>query len=278
MRYSTDQHTGGIVFDGIETIRQCYQRNGVVKLDGVLDAQDLAAARNCYDWSLTHLGPYGNGAAWLGAGFETFEDKANPEAPAIYEAFLRANPLAKLTQALWETSDVWFMYEQVFKKAGPCRRTPWHQDSSYLAVDGDQLIVFWMSFAAVPKSEALEFVAGSHRGPLYNGSTFNIDDPTEPIYAGSNLPRLPNIDQSPNDWNIVSWNLEPGDVIAFHPKVLHGGGATSNAVRETLSLRFFGEDAIYQSRPGPCGPRIAGLHENLKDGDPLRHPAFLRLM
>jgi hypothetical protein len=268
---------GKIVKRDIATLRQQFQDDGVVKLESLLNTQDLAAARKCYAWSLSNLGPHGKGAGWLGPGAETFEDKANPAAPAVYESFLKASPFAEVAGMIWSNPDIWFMYEQVFKKAGACRRTPWHQDSSYLAVEGDDLIVFWISFAAVPKTEALEFVAGSHRGPLYNGSTFNTDDPTEPFYSDSTLPRLPHIDRSPNDWKIVSWATEPGDVIAFHPKILHGGGATTNTMRETVSLRFFGNDAVYATRPGPCGPRIAGLHERLNDGEPFRHPSFLQL-
>ncbi len=260
--------------------RDQFRNDGVVKLPGVLSPALLAQAKACYDWSLANLGPNGRGGDFLEAGPETWEDKANPKAPAVYEDFLRAGPFARMSAKLWdgqESCQTWFMYEQVFRKVGCCRRTPWHQDSSYLAVDGDNLIVFWISFAAVPEAEALEFVRGSHRGPLYDGSTFNIDDPTEPLYGGGELPRLPDVDAEPGEWDIVAWATEPGDVIAFHPKVLHGGAATSGATRDTLSLRFFGSDAVYASRPGPCGPRVAGLHESLDDGDAFRHPAFLKI-
>ncbi len=260
-----------------EGLQRRYEEDGVVKLDGVLDAHWLTEARMRFDWSSKNLGPHGKGGAWLDDSTETFEDKANPAAPAAYESFLRDSPLADLAAEMWDGGEVWFMYEQVFKKAGVCRRTPWHQDSSYLAVDGRHLIVFWISLAPVPKSEALEFAAGSHRGPLYNGSTFDIDDPTDPIYPGTELPRLPDVDRNRDAWNIVSWDTELGDVLAFHPKILHGGGATTAAARETLSLRFFGPDAVYTARPGPCGPRIAGLHDSLADGAPFRHPAFLKL-
>lgn len=258
-----------------------YRQDGVVKLDGALDASSLAQLGLAYEWSLDNLGPHGKGGDWLSAGTETFEDKANPGAPEIYEKFLRQSGLADLARGLLGSKDLWFMYEQVFRKAGGCRRTPWHQDSSYLAVDGDHLVVFWISFAAVPRGQALEFVAGSHLGPLYNGSTFNIDDLTEPIYPDGTLPRLPDVDarlgDGPGDFDIVSWATEPGDVIAFHPKLLHGGGATMDRARETASLRFFGDDAVYAPRPGPCGPRIAGLHDTLVKGDPFRYPAFLKL-
>ncbi|MEL0112837.1 MAG: hypothetical protein VW835_13995 [Rickettsiales bacterium] len=59
-----------------------FRRDGVVKLTGLLSADDLAAARDCYDWSLAHLGPHGKGGDWLPSDGQTFEDKANPDAPA----------------------------------------------------------------------------------------------------------------------------------------------------------------------------------------------------
>src|SRR5271166_6619377 len=90
--------------------------------------------------------------------------------------------------------DVWFMYEQVFlKDGGAARRTPWHQDSCYLPVAGEQLMVMWISFDPVAKQGALEFVRGSHRGVLYDGSSFDPDDDTAPLYADGRMPRLPNI-------------------------------------------------------------------------------------
>lgn len=260
-----------------ESLRCRFLDDGVVKLPNALDRAGLDLARACFDWSLANPGPHGHGAGWLESSSESFEDKANPAAPAIYQEFLQTGPLAELTAQLWGSEDIWFMYEQVFRKSGVCRRTPWHQDSSYLAIDGAHLIVFWFSFAPVPKAAALEFIPGSHHGPLYNGSTFNIDDPTEPLYPRDTLPRLPDIDAAPKDWDIVSWDTEPGDVIAFHPRLLHGGGATADRLRETLSLRFFGADAVYAARPGPCGPRVAGLHKSMNVGDPFRHPAFLKL-
>ncbi len=48
--------------------------------------------------------------------------------------------------------------------------------------------------------------------------------------------------------------------------------------RRTLTLRFFGEDAVYDPREGGAGPRIAGFPDRMKAGDPFRHPGFLRLV
>jgi hypothetical protein len=261
-------------------LRDTFLRDGVVKLSALLAPDDLAGAHSCYNWSLTHLGPHGSGTSFVSSkGSATFEDKANPDAPGVYAPWLYATGLTKAALALWgDSRQAWFMYEQVFMKRGASRRTCWHQDSSYLAIDGQHLIVFWICFDAVAESESLEFVRGSHKGPLYNGSTFNEVDPTEPLYKSGNLPRLPDVDATPDAFDLVSYGIEPGDVIAFHPQTLHGGAAThAGAKRETLSIRLFGDDAVFAHRPGPCGPRVAGLHDALKPGEPFRYPAFVAL-
>jgi hypothetical protein len=63
--------------------------------------------------------------------------------------------------------------------------------------------------------------------------------------------------------------------VLFHPSVLHGGGSPGRqGRRRTLTLRFFGEDATYSSRPGPTtAPRVDGIHD-LRDGESFRHPVF----
>ena len=125
-------------------------------------------------------------------------------------------------------------------------RTPWHQDSSYLAVAGPHLAVAWTTFDPVAKEDGLEFVRGSHKGRLYNGSRFELGDDTAPTHPTSSLPRLPDIEADRAAWDLVSWAVEPGDLIVFHPAMLHGGAPTHPGQRRrTLTLRYFGDQSVY---------------------------------
>ena len=265
-----------------------FHRHGMVYLPQALSPATLHAAEQAYDWSLAHPGP---GAAALpsrGEG-EFYQDLANPNAFAAYAELLARCEIGDLIATLWGKPDVWFMYEQVFRKhGGNTRRTPWHQDSPYLPVSGEDLAVMWISFEAVPAQYALEFVQGSHRGTLYDGSRFDPQDDTAPIYGDGSLPRLPDIESERDRWPIVSWATQPGDVVVFHPAVLHGGGDTGPGFsRRTLSLRFFGEDAVVAIRPGSDGPENRnldrpGVHPLTRmrtqpAGTPFRDPAFPKL-
>ena len=266
-----------------------FREDGVVHLPGVLSPSTLKRAQQAWEWSQDHPGP---GAGQLpGRTAGTFyQDLANPAALSRYGDLARDSELADLISALWGVPDVWFMYEQVFAKSGGVtRRTPWHQDAPYLPVRGEHLAVAWMSFETVRAEHALEFVRGSHRGPLYDGSRFDPDDDTKPLYGDGSLPRLPDIEAERDHWPIVSWPTEPGDVVIFHPAVLHGGGATDeHTARRTLSLRFFGPDAAVAARPGgrPAerapqsgDPDVHPLTRmrRLPDGAPFRDDAFPRL-
>jgi ectoine hydroxylase-related dioxygenase (phytanoyl-CoA dioxygenase family) len=270
--------------EAVRDQRTAFRDDGVVCLRGAFMPPALELARAAFDWSLAHPSPAAN--RYAGGEGTFYQDLANPKALPAYQNVIGDSPAADLVAALWGSDDVWFMYEQVFlKEGGESRRTPWHQDSSYLPIEGAQIAVVWIAFDAVPKADSLEFVRGSHRGVMYDGSRFDPTDDTAPLYGDGSLPRLPDIEAERARWDIVSWSVEPGDVLVFHPGVLHGGAPTHRGTRRrTLSLRFFGNDAVYALRPGmnpnrrpsddPEGNVFRRAASALSPGDPFRHPAF----
>lgn len=203
-----------------------------------------------------------------------------------FQRLLYDSPMADMMSLVLGSDRVWLLFDHVFVKDGGAdrnatRRTPWHQDLPYWPVAGTQLVSMWITLDPIPKDECLEFVRGSHLGTMYDGFDPRRagEDPTLPFY-GEGFPRLPDIDATRDEWDIVSWDITPGDVILLHPAVLHGGGHTSQGSRRrTLSARFFGEDVVYAERPKtkPTAPYTPGLELVLKPGDPLRHPYYPRL-
>ena len=266
-----------------QNLRARFAEDGVVCVRGAFDASALSLAQRAFEWSLANPSPSAN--TYAGGDGRFYQDLANRRAQPIYRELVHESPAADLAAAAWGARDVWFMYEQVFlKEGGDTRRTPWHQDSSYLPVDGAQIAVVWISFDAVPRESSLEFVRGSQLGPMYDGSAFDPADDTAPIYGDGSLPRLPDIEANRSAFEIVSFGVEPGDAIVFHPGLLHGGAATkAGARRRTLSLRFFGADAQYAKRPFLTDQTIPEakatsvfqlLSGRLKPGDAFRHPEF----
>jgi ectoine hydroxylase-related dioxygenase (phytanoyl-CoA dioxygenase family) len=256
--------------------------DGAVFLPGALDADEIDRVRALFDHGEAHPSPgayevYGGGDGRF--RIDTFH-AANW--PAYVPAYAETK-VPDLVAALWGSSDeVWFFYEQLFRKEGPMRRTPWHQDSTYLPTDGAHIAVVWIPLDELDAETSLEFVRGSHLGPMYNTSAFNEADDTLPIIDDAAFPRLPDIEADRDSWDIVSWAAVPGDVVVFHANTLHGGSpARAGQLRRTVSLRYFGTDATVGERPGitvnPEGERVsATLAGRLggEIGEPFRHPMF----
>ena len=270
--------------------RTRFQQDGAVFLPGVLDARALQLARECFEWTLAHPGP-GAGPVLLGTPGTFYQDQANPDSFPAYRDFLRDTVVADVAASLFGCENIWLMYEQIWLKDGAdTRRTPWHQDLPYLPASGEHLLVMWTNLDAVEKDCSLEFIRGSHRGPLYNPSAFNPDDEAAHLFDPAVWPPLPAIEQARENFPILSWATQPGDVVVFHPAVLHGGAPTRAGVRRrTLSLRFFGDDAWVAARPHDGMANIDGLQHDdggrhpLKKmalathGTPFRHADFPRL-
>lgn len=201
-----------------------------------------------------------------------FQDRGQAYLPLV-----RRIGLDTMVATLWNEPRLWYLGEQLFlKDGGYSRRTPWHQDTSYLRMRGEQMVACWISLDPLPRQHCLEFVRGSHRGPLYNGSSFASHDDTDTLYKDSPLPRLPDIQAHRDRYDIVSWSVTPGDVIVFHLGILHGGGGTEPGMRRrTASLRFMGPDVVYDARvrdrrgaQAGNDAALAGLYAQLRDGQP----------
>lgn len=213
---------------------------------------------------------------------EFLETVRNFEVTPELQRLMYDSPIADVIGQLIGSENIWLYSDEFFiKDHGGCGRTPWHQDLPYWPLEGQQIASMWISLDRLPKEECLEYIPGSHRGPMYDG--FNprtvTESQTAPFY-GTELPPLPDIEADRSQWDIVSWEITPGDVVIAHPGVLHGGGHTSqNGRRRALTVRCYGNDIVYATRPPtrPTVPLTPGLSLQLRPGDPLRSAWYPRL-
>jgi len=245
--------------------------DGVVRLEGALTTEGLELLERFVEESLATPGP---GAVEFYPEDEArfFQDTGQRFMPVVRRLGLDA-----MVEALWGEPRLWYMGEQLFlKEGGSSRRTAWHQDTSYLRMRGRQMVACWITLEPLPRRHCLEFVRGSHLGTLYNGSAFAATDDTQPLYPDSPLPRVPDIEAHREDFDIVSWDVAPGDVLVFHLGILHGGAGTEPGMRRrTASLRFMGPDVVYDGRVRDRQGTLAGndaklapIYERLEDGQP----------
>ncbi|WP_219320403.1 phytanoyl-CoA dioxygenase family protein [Methylovirgula sp. HY1] len=179
----------------------------------------------------------------------------------------------EIAGALLESERINFFGDQIFiKEPGTRERTAFHQDASYFDIEGDQCCVMWIPVDPVTaQTGGMMYVRGSHRqGQLYAPNVFVSHTPL----PGSEGERLPNIEDHPNDFDIVQFDVEPGDILVHHYKTIHGAGGNLSRyqVRRAASLRYCGDDIRFKARPGT--PRQLHHSNQLQDGEPLSGPDF----
>ena len=271
-----------------EAMRQAFSRDGAFKAEGLLSAAELAECRRCFDFNLANPGPTALDV-YKGTSDEQYNDLGTAKSLEVYGPMLKKLDFADFVADLWGSEHVWYFGEEIFvKDGGKVGRTLWHQDTPYFPTEGSHLANIWISFEALPARNALEVVRGSHVGPMYDGAAFmDSKDPTRPLWGAEHLPRLPDIEaeraKDPNAWDVLSWDLEPGDAVVLHSGALHGGAPVDAAcpTRHTVVLRFFGDDLRYRPFPDAKPDYFMDLRAfdvgSLKAGDLYRDEHFLQL-
>jgi ectoine hydroxylase-related dioxygenase (phytanoyl-CoA dioxygenase family) len=182
-----------------------------------------------------------------------------------FRAFAAESPLPEIAAALMRAGKVNLYEDSVLvKEPGTVEPTAFHQDLAYFHVEGDQVCTAWCPLDAVRRDTgAVGFVRGSHRW----ARTFrpNLFVSTQPI-PGTRGEEVPDIHDRSEDFDVVYFDLEPGDVTVHHARTLHGAGAnrSTSRRRRAISVRYCGDDARYFLRKGaPLKPH----HHGVRDGD-----------
>ncbi|MEZ5229296.1 MAG: phytanoyl-CoA dioxygenase family protein [Acidimicrobiales bacterium] len=90
-----------------------------------------------------------------------------------------------------------------------------------------------------------------------------------PGMVTDDLADVPPIDANPDDYDIVRFEAEPGDVIVHDWKMLHGsaGNVSADRLRRADSVRLAGDDVTFHQRPS--SPEPFRYTVGLAEGDPL---------
>lgn len=147
------------------------------------------------------------------------------------------------------------------------QQTAWHQDLDYFKVDlrGRKIIAWLPLDESTTETGGTRYIRGSHLwDETFAANVFFADTPL----SGSQHPRLPDIEANINDFDIVQFNVEPGDIIVHDVMTIHGAtGNLSSKPRRAISFRYCDQDVRYYERPGTINQ--TGLTHNLKTNDPL---------
>ncbi|HBD22877.1 MAG TPA: phytanoyl-CoA dioxygenase [Oceanospirillaceae bacterium] len=246
-----------------------FYKDGAVLIKGLLHNQvDLLRAG--IDKNMQEPGPYAAENVTEGHTGRFFDDYCNWPRISQFEQVVFQSQLAEVAAQLMQSQSVQLFHDHVLvKEPGTSQPTPWHQDSPYYFVEGKQTVSFWCPVDPVTDA-TLRFVAGSHKWPK----------PVLPIrwasaedfYAGEDT-YMPVPDPDAEGMSVLEWAMQPGDVVAFDFRTLHGARAnTSDQRRRAFSVRLLGDDARYVERPGRTSPPFPD--HQMQAGQKLREDWF----
>ena len=246
-----------------------YARDGAVLVRGLLAGfvEEIAAG---IEMNMSDPGPYAAENLKPGETGRFFDDYCNWTRIPPFDAVIRRSPAAEVAADLMGSDSAKLFHDHVLvKEPGTSKATPWHQDSPYYFVEGQQTLSFWCPVDPVGEA-SLRCVAGSHLWPRPVLPTRWLSE--ENFYADEEA-YMPVPDPDAEGMRILEWPMEPGDAVAFDFRVLHGArGNESDIRRRAFSLRLVGDDARYVERPGRTSPPFPG--HGMRPGDRLREDWF----
>lgn len=260
----TDQHIEEFSSAGVTLVRGCISSDWIELLrTGV--AANVAS-------------PSERGRVWNSDadGLVTFYDSQAWRTIPEYRDFVLNSPMAEIAGQVMNVSKVNFFFDAIFSRsAGAQFRTPFHQDEPFWSVEGFETSSCWMPLVSVEKKSALEFVAGSHRWDVkYAQTNFGAltgDDRDQVSFDNSETETFPDIEGNRDRYEILSWDMEPGDVAIFNARMIHGGSGNLAPGRDlqVFNTQWLGDDVRVKFKPEGMDPDHEEVmtEAGLADGD-----------
>ena len=256
-----------------------YHRDGVVLLPGMFDAEwidllEQGLKANCDD-------PTDRSRVWDRDDRDRtmFYDSQAWQRIEEYRQFIFDSPAAEIAGRLMGSTRINFYFDAVFVRSpGSQFATPWHQDEPYWSVEGYDTCTVWMPLVPVKRENALAYVPGSHRLDSvfyqYNFGNLNPDGKTgidQVDFSDVADMKFPDINADPDAFGVVSWDMQPGDCVAFNSRIMHGGSGKLDEDRDlrVFTTKWLGDDVHINFRECGMDPDHSDIMTKygLKPGD-----------
>lgn len=256
-----------------------YHSDGVVLLPEMFDKDWIELLKQGLDANCNN--PTNRSRVWDRdvEGRTMFYDSQAWQRVDEYRRFIYDSPAARIAGHLMGSTRINFYFDAVFVRSpGSQFSTPWHQDEPYWSVEGYDTCTIWMPLVAVKRKNALAYVPGSHRLDSvfyqYNFGDLNPDGKTDVDqvdFAGFAETEIPDIDSDPEGFGVVSWDMQPGDCVAFNSRIIHGGSGKLDDDRElrVFTTKWLGDDVRIKFRECGMDPDHSAVmtEQGLKPGD-----------
>lgn len=241
-----------------EVVEQ-YRDDGAVVVRNVIPNESLERLAAAIERDIENPGPFDHSYEVAGGRFHG--NLRIWQNDTDFAHFCFASQAPHIAQQILGASRLNLLYDQLFvKEPGADHRTRWHNDQPYWPVRGRDVISVWVALDPTNAANGrLEFVRGSHLwdrwfqpepfGPNRGSSNYESNPSYEP---------MPDIEADRDAYDIISWDVEPGDVYVFSGMTVHGaaGNSTVDQRRRGYTVRYCGDDVYYDPRPGVSAPLL----------------------
>ena len=236
-----------------EAQKNQYKADGVVCLRGVISPEDCTRMLDA-TYRFMEEGEATTDIREESGRYYTSNKMSQTD--SVFREFALTSVLPSVAGQLMSSTQIRFFYDQVFLiEPGTQRSTPWHNDLAYWPFEGGDMVSLWVALTKVTnESSPLQYVAGSHDEKVLYQAVSARQTGLDPDLMQS-LDYSDPANQAGK--GILSWELEPGDVLAHHPLTLHGCHAnrSKGQLRCGLSVRYLGDDVRYHPRTYVARPR-----------------------
>ncbi len=250
-----------------EDVQEAYLSDGVVKLPGAVSGEWLSEIATMADEELATPGQWVTDTNPGAKTNRLFTSRYRWRTDSVVNRYVYESGVAQMAAALMGSSTARLYFDHLLVKEPKTEApTPWHQDIPYWPFWGEQICSAWVSVSEVTVAESsLEFVRGSHAWDSYfapeafdGAKNWTTDFEGEPA---------PDVAADRDSYDIIGFDVEPGDAIFFSAWILHGApGNAGNNRRTALSTRWLGDDVTWYPHPG-SDPTVTDEDTEVQSGE-----------
>ena len=240
--------------------KAAFEADGVVKVPAAVGGEWVEQILADADRQLRDPGPWVTDTNPGATRDRLFTTRYRWEKDPFIRDFMYRSPVAEVAATLTGSERLRFYFDHLLlKEPHTSAPSPWHQDIPYWPFLGKQIVSVWVSASHSRVSDSsLEFVRGSHLWDAYYAPTsFDGKGGWAEDFEGEPMPDIEAArDRADRPYDIVGFDVEPGDAIVFSAWIIHGAPGNSGAERRVaLSTRWLGDDAKWFPHAG-CDPTI----------------------
>jgi ectoine hydroxylase-related dioxygenase (phytanoyl-CoA dioxygenase family) len=231
-------------------LKELYAKDGVIKLSNAFDPKWVEFMRAATQENMNNPGVMAEEYADGDKSTRFFGDQYVWTRKDDFKKFVFESEAAKIAADLMGSSKINMFFDHLLvKEPGSIEPTPWHQDGPYWKIKGSQICSIWFAMDEVTEDNGgVRYVKGSHLNSSYRPQSFSGDEHDH--YNKTDLPFMPNIDETVSDDQIICYDLMPGDCLIHHANTIHGakGNKSATTRRRGYATRWTGDDVVWDPR------------------------------